>query len=112
MPDSFGRTPSQTIGPFFHYGLPWKGGGDLVGQSDLGARPNLFPPEHDVLQRSSARGPVSGEAIEIAGRVFDGEGTPVPDALIEIWQANAVGRYDSPADPRIDLPLDPNFIGF
>ena len=51
----FGQTPSQTVGPFFHYGLPWKGGADLVGNSDLGARPELFPAEHYVLGRGAVR---------------------------------------------------------
>jgi protocatechuate 3,4-dioxygenase, alpha subunit len=111
-PALFGQTPSQTVGPFFHYGLPWKGGADLVGQSDLGARPDLFPPDHDRLTVGRPRGPVTGEIIEIAGRVIDGDGEPMPDALIEIWQANAAGRYASPADTRAELPLDPNFLGF
>jgi protocatechuate 3,4-dioxygenase alpha subunit len=111
-PELFGQTPWQTVGPFFHYGLPWKGGADLIGQSDLGARPDLFPPEHYVLKPSMPRGPVAGAVIEIAGRVFDGDGAPIPDAMVEIWQANAAGRYDSPADPRQDLELDPNFVGF
>ena len=39
-PALFGQTPSQTVGPFFHYGLPWRGGADLVGKSDMGARPD------------------------------------------------------------------------
>jgi protocatechuate 3,4-dioxygenase, alpha subunit len=89
----FGQTPWQTVGPFFHYGLPWKGGADLTGASDLGARPDLVPPEHYLLRTPSARGPVEGAAIEIFGRVLDGEGQPVPDALVEIWQANAQGQY-------------------
>jgi protocatechuate 3,4-dioxygenase alpha subunit len=108
----FGQTPSQTVGPFFHYGLPWKGGADLVDQSDLGARPELFPEDHYVLNLSAPRGPIAGEIIEIAGRVLDGEGRPVPDAMVEIWQANAAGRYASPEDRRTDLPLDEGFIGF
>jgi protocatechuate 3,4-dioxygenase alpha subunit len=111
-PELFGQTPSQTLGPFFHYALPWKGGADLVGQSALGARPELFPADHDLLNASPPRGLISGEAIEVRGRVFDGDGAPVPDALIEIWQANAAGRYASPDDPRSDLPLDEGFIGF
>jgi protocatechuate 3,4-dioxygenase alpha subunit len=111
-PELFGQTPSQTVGPFFHYALPWKGGADLVGQSALGARPELFPADHDVLNASPAHGPVAGETIEVRGQVFDGDGAPVPDALIEIWQANAAGRYASPDDPRSDLPLDEAFIGF
>jgi protocatechuate 3,4-dioxygenase alpha subunit len=111
-PNLFGQTPSQTVGPFFHYGLPWKGGADLVGQSELGARPDLIPEGHYVLNQTSAKGPVTGEVIEISGRVLDGDGQPIPDALLEIWQANAAGRYASADDAREDVPLDPNFIGF
>ena len=48
----------------------------------------------------------------IAGRVHDGEGAPVPDAMIEIWQANAAGRYASVEDAREDVPLDGHFVGF
>ncbi len=111
-PTIFGQTPSQTVGPYFHYGLPWKGGADLVGQSDIGARPDLFPEEHYVLNLSSPKGPVSGEQIDIVGKVVDGDGATVPDAMIEIWQANAHGRYASLEDPRTDLPLDEGFVGF
>ena len=111
-PELFGQTPSQTIGPFFHYGLPWKGGADLVGQSDLGARPELFPKEHDFLNESPPRGRVAAATIEITGRVLDGAGKPVPDAMVEIWQAGASGRYASPADPRTELALEEGFIGF
>jgi len=111
-PALFGQTPSQTVGPFFHYGLPWKGGADLVGQSEMGARPDLFPDEHYVLNVSSHRAAPRGEVIEVFGRVFDGGAVPVPDAMIEIWQANAVGRYASPDDVRHEAPLDPDFIGF
>jgi len=111
-PNLFGQTPSQTVGPFFHYGLPWKGGADLIGRSDLGARPELFPAEHYVLSMSSPTGVPAGEVIEVAGRVLDGHGDPVPDAMLEIWQANAAGRYASPDDVREDVPLDPHFIGF
>ncbi|HEY0270329.1 MAG TPA: protocatechuate 3,4-dioxygenase subunit alpha [Sphingomonas sp.] len=111
-PALFGQTPSQTVGPFFHYGLPWKGGADLVGQSDMGARPDLFPADHYDLNRSAPTGTPLGEAIEVAGRVFDANGDIVPDAMIEIWQANAAGRYASPEDARGDVPLDPHFIGF
>jgi protocatechuate 3,4-dioxygenase, alpha subunit len=82
-----GQTPFQTVGPFFHDGLAWEGG------------ENLLRPE------------TQGERIEIRGCVRDGDGRPVPDALIEIWQANAVGRYNHPED-RQAKPLDPAFIGF
>jgi protocatechuate 3,4-dioxygenase alpha subunit len=108
----FGQTPSQTVGPYFHYGLPWKGGADLVGQSELGARPDLIPTDHYVLNISAPRGMPQGEVIAVAGRVLDGAGNPVPDAMIEIWQANAAGRYASPEDIREDVLLDPHFIGF
>jgi protocatechuate 3,4-dioxygenase alpha subunit len=111
-PELFGQTPSQTVGPFFHYGLPWKGGADLVGRSDIGARPELFPEEHYLLNVSPSRGTPTGEAIEVVGRVLDGDGNPVPDAMIEIWQANAHGRYSGPNDVRPEIPLDPNFVGF
>ncbi|WP_157218202.1 protocatechuate 3,4-dioxygenase subunit alpha [Flavisphingomonas formosensis] len=108
----FGQTPSQTVGPFFHYGLPWKGGADLIGKSDMGARPELFPEDHYVLNLSSPTGTPTGEAIEIAGRVLDGAGEAVPDAMIEIWQANAAGRYASPDDARDEVAPDPHFVGF
>lgn len=108
----FGQTPSQTVGPFFHYGLPWKGGADLVGKSDMGARPELFPEEHYVLNLSSPSGTPQGEVIEVAGCVRDGNGDPITDAMIEIWQANAAGRYRSADDVREEVPLDPHFVGF
>ena len=92
----FGQTPWQTVGPFFHYGLPWKGGADLTGHSELGARPDLFAPEHYLLRMPLPRGPVEGLGIEIFGRVLDGDGKPVPDALVEIWQADAAGNYFAP----------------
>ena len=111
-PALFGQTPSQTVGPFFHYGLPWKGGADLVGKSDMGARPELFPEDHYVLNLSSPTGTPQGEVIEVAGRVFDGNGDLVPDAMIEVWQANAAGRYASIDDARQDVALDPHFVGF
>ena len=111
-PAIFGQTPWQTVGPFFHYGLPWKGGADLVGKSDMGARPDLFDEQHYVLNLSSPTGTPEGEVIEIAGQVFDAKGVAILDAMIEIWQANAAGRYASADDTREDAPLDPNFVGF
>ncbi|HZT89651.1 MAG TPA: protocatechuate 3,4-dioxygenase subunit alpha [Stellaceae bacterium] len=86
MADKLIPTPSQTVGPFFHLGLdrPWA---DLTA-----AHPQ-------------------GERIIVEGRVIDGDGEPVPDACIEVWQANAAGRYNHPDDQQ-DKPLDPNFRGF
>jgi len=84
MPES---TPSQTVGPFFDYALPYDGGERLVSPGDPAA-------------------------IRIVGAVFDGEGQPVDDALIEIWQANRHGRYRHPEDTRTELPLEEGFTGF
>lgn len=107
-----GHTPSQTVGPFFHYGLPWKGGADLVGDQAIGARLDLIPQGHDHLAAPHQRGAIAGDVIEIVGTVLDGAGAPIPDAMVEIWQANAGGRYAAPQDDRVDLALDKDFIGF
>jgi protocatechuate 3,4-dioxygenase beta subunit len=80
-------TPSQTVGPFFSIGLGWLSGCDIA------------PPG------------VAGERVHVSGRVVDGEGAPVPDALLELWQANARGRYRHPEDAR-DEPVEPAFDGF
>jgi protocatechuate 3,4-dioxygenase alpha subunit len=88
MADKLVPTPSQTVGPFFHIGL------DRPDWADL-----------------TSGGP-QGERIVIEGRVIDGDGASVPDACLELWQANAVGRYAHPDDTRTDKPLDPNFRGF
>ena len=88
MADKLIVTPSQTVGPFFHIGL------DRPDWADITA------------------GNPQGERIVVAGRVIDGDGAPVPDACLELWQANAAGRYAHPDDTRTDTPLDPNFRGF
>lgn len=54
--------------------------------------------------------PPIGERMVLAGRVIDETGMPVRDALVEVWQANAAGRYRHPGDTH-DAPLDPNFTG-
>ena len=64
--------------------------------------------DHD-LTRQHAGEPI-GERIVITGRVLDGDGRPVPGTLVEVWQANAAGRYVDPADDH-PAPLDPNFTG-
>ncbi len=111
-PSLFGQTPSQTVGPFFHYGLPWKGGADLVGSSEMGARAELFADEHHVLNVAPPRSTPEGEPIALMGRVFDGNGDPVRDAMIELWQADAAGTYASPIAPDDPAANDQGFIGF
>ena len=83
----YGETPFQTVGPFFGFALVYADGGTLA---DAGT---------------------SGTRISIEGQVFDGAGAPVPDAIVEIWQANAAGRYHHPDDTG-SAPLDPPFDGF
>jgi protocatechuate 3,4-dioxygenase alpha subunit len=51
-------------------------------------------------------------AIRIRGRLLDGNGEAVPDGMIEIWQANAAGRYAHPEDTRTDIPVEEGFLGF
>jgi protocatechuate 3,4-dioxygenase, alpha subunit len=89
------QTPSQTVGPFFAYGLTPEGYGHK------GIAGNVLVTPATV-----------GERIRIEGRVLDGKGAPVNDALLEIWQANAVGRYRHTADRRDAVALDPSFAGF
>jgi protocatechuate 3,4-dioxygenase, alpha subunit len=81
------QTPSQTVGPFYSLGLTQK-------------TTNLL-----------ASNTTQGEKIRIEGYVFDGDGKPVPDAMVEIWQANAYGRYNHPDDKQ-EKPLDPSFLGW
>ena len=108
-----GQTPWQTTGPFFHFGLAYRGGADLTGDSALGARPDLNAPGHDVeAPRHAERHATKGSRIELVGNIFENTGTPANDALIEIWQANASGRYANPEDKRRELALDPAFIGY
>ncbi len=81
-------TPSQTVGPYFHYGLT-----DNHAITDLAGEAS------------------AGERIVIEGHVLDGQGEPVPDCMLEIWQANAAGKYDHPEDTQAK-PVDPGFRGF
>ena len=67
-----------------------------------------FPAMADLTRQG--RAPAMGERIAVAGRVTDEDGKPVPHTMVEVWQANAAGRYDHPADQH-DAPLDPNFHG-
>ena len=88
MTDSPGLTPSQTSGPYLSLG---------VAGSPVTSR---------LVDDGDSR------AIRIRGRLLDGIGEPIPDGLVEVWQANAAGRYAHPADDRADLPLEAGFRGF
>jgi protocatechuate 3,4-dioxygenase alpha subunit len=81
-----GQTPSQTVGPFFAFGL-------------------IRDDEH-VLANDQTR----GQRIIVHGHVFDGGGAAIDDAMVEIWQADAAGVYNDPADPRHGQ-ADPHFRG-
>ena len=82
---SLGQTPSQTVGPFFGYALPYVGGPEV-------------------------RAPWLPDAIRLHGTVLDGAGDPIPDAFVEIWGADAAGR---PSSERGSFARDPHgFAGF
>lgn len=70
--------------------------------------PERFPALADLTRQGKA--PALGERIVVAGRVTDEDGRAVPHTMVEVWQANAAGRYNHPADQH-DAPLDPNFHG-
>lgn len=91
------ETPSQTAGPYVHIGTTpnWIG---ITGLWD------------EDLGRIVASPDARGERIVIKGRVLDGSGTPLKDALIEIWQADASGLYNSPEEKRGQA--DPNVSGW
>jgi protocatechuate 3,4-dioxygenase, alpha subunit len=80
--------PSQTIGPFYHFGL--------TSDARLGC---LIRPG------------VQGQRIHVRFCLLDGDGLPVPDGMIELWQADNFGKYDHPADTQDHKP-DPAFRGF
>jgi protocatechuate 3,4-dioxygenase, beta subunit len=70
--------------------------------------PDSFAPIADLSVRDGRQ--ALGERIIVAGRVLDEANRPIPHTMVEIWQANAAGRYDHPGDTH-DAPLDPNFQG-
>ena len=72
--------------------------------------PPLTELDRDLTRNGRRNGEPLGERIIVTGRVLDETGAPVPNTLVEIWQANAAGRYVHVADQH-DAPLDPNFIG-
>ncbi len=80
-------TTSQTVGPFFSIGMCRS------------------------IKQNLADAGVSGERVSIEGRVLDGDRLAVPDAILEIWQANSYGKYSHPEDDQ-DKPLEANFTGY
>jgi protocatechuate 3,4-dioxygenase alpha subunit len=82
-------TPSQTVGPFFHFCLT----------------------NDKSCVRSIAGPQVRGERVQLTVRVLDGNGEAVPDAIIEIWQANSEGKYNHPDDAQ-QKTVDAGFLGF
>ena len=80
-------TPSQTVGPYLHIGLDWLNTSNLV-QADT-----------------------EGQHLVLQGRLIDADGQPIPDGMIEIWQANTHGKYAHP-DDHVSQPLTKNFMGF
>ncbi|MFD6565743.1 protocatechuate 3,4-dioxygenase subunit alpha [Micromonospora profundi] len=85
MSERLGVTPAQTVGPYLHIGLRWPDGPYVVPEGTPGA-------------------------FWIRGRILDGAGEPVVDALVESWQADPDGRFDHPDDPRGAQP--PALAGF
>lgn len=88
MTDALDLAPSQTVGPYLSIGL----------------LRDLITPE--LIDPSDPR------AVRLRGTLLDGAGDPVPDGMVEIWQANAAGRYAHPADTRAELDLEDGFLGF
>jgi len=89
-----GITPSQTVGPYFKYGLT----------------PNGEYEWNDAFTSNLLTSDVSGERIRVEGKVYDGDGAVIPDCMLEIWQADAQGRFSDPQDARA-LP-NSSFKGF
>lgn len=90
--DALRRTPTQTEGPFYPLEKPLDADADLT-----------------LVKGRQAR--AQGQVVHVTGRVLNVNGDPVSGARIEIWQANAHGRYAHPADGN-HAPLDPNFQGY
>jgi protocatechuate 3,4-dioxygenase alpha subunit len=80
-------TPSQTVGPYLHLGLTWLNIDDL------------------------AKDAPAADRIVVTGRLVDADGAPIPDALLEIWQANGAGKY-AHAEDKQDKPIDAKFAGY
>jgi len=85
------QTLSETTGPAFDAGM-------------------LAPLDHDLTRNAAKNGEPLGERMVVSGRVLDDNGKAVAGTLVEVWQANAAGRYSHRIDQH-DAPLDPNFFG-
>lgn len=92
------ETASQTAGPYVHIGLAPNAAGFDIFEKNFGP----------VLTTSESE----GERIRIEGTVTDGSGTLVRDVLVEIWQANAQGKYNHPGDRQPGKTVDPSFRGW
>jgi len=91
------ESASQTAGPYVHIGLT----------PNFAEITGLYPED---LGTSMVNDKTKGDRITVTGRVIDGTGTPLKDALLEIWQADADGLYNSPSEMR--GAADPNFTGW
>jgi protocatechuate 3,4-dioxygenase beta subunit len=94
------RVPRQPLVPLPHRLTEVTG--PLLGEGRIGET------DHDLTVQHA--GEPLGERIIVQGRILDGDGRPIPSTLVEIWQANAAGRYRHDGD-RHPAPLDPNFSG-
>jgi protocatechuate 3,4-dioxygenase, beta subunit len=90
---SLAITPLQDVGPFYPLRRP----------SDSDA---------DLTRIRGRQGRAAGEVVEVTGRVLNARGEAVSGAVLEIWQANAAGRYAHASDPNVATPIDPEFQGF
>jgi protocatechuate 3,4-dioxygenase alpha subunit len=91
------ETPSQTAGPYVHIGL-------TPNFCDI---PGVYATD---LGTTMTNDKTAGERISVTGRIFDGAGAVVRDAVVEIWQADSTGLYNSPSEMRGSA--DPNFAGW
>ena len=87
------RTPAEALGPFYPVDKP-------------------LDTDADLTRLRGGSGRATGNVIEISGRVLATDGTPQPNARLEIWQANTFGRYAHAGDTHTEVPLDPHFQGY
>ncbi|MDJ0933158.1 hypothetical protein [Breoghania sp.] len=85
MSEPLKQTPSQTVGPYFAYGLSAQ----------------QYGYQHTAIADSTLTdAETEGERIHVEGIVYDGNGDPISDSMVEIWQADAEGRFKHPEDTR------------